>query len=284
MLSRFSCVRLCDPIDSSPPGSPVPGNPQKFPDTPGSLEGAGGHLPTCQPHETAELKRGAGQGTPTLTHGQGSASSGADPRSAPAGPWLWVGLLWARRGWQPAGHLQAYTLSWTAAVEGPSWARFWEAGGAGSTRSLSTWRTMALADSDDRTGPELRSLRKPHSFEGQSAHQWHRLHWAQPHRAPLSSITSSEPSSGYPPQSLHVIRFKWLVFHKTHETHKETRVRTAPPCSAERWELWPEESGKKKKCESSKLERKKRKWSYVIRQRNDLIIGRYKDPLKSRKD
>ena len=25
LLSRFSCVRLCDPIDSSPPGSPVPG-------------------------------------------------------------------------------------------------------------------------------------------------------------------------------------------------------------------------------------------------------------------
>ena len=23
--SRFSCVRLCDPIDGSPPGSPVPG-------------------------------------------------------------------------------------------------------------------------------------------------------------------------------------------------------------------------------------------------------------------
>ena len=25
LLSRFSRVRLCDPIDSSPPGSPVPG-------------------------------------------------------------------------------------------------------------------------------------------------------------------------------------------------------------------------------------------------------------------
>ena len=25
LLSRFSCVRLCNPIDSSPPGSPVPG-------------------------------------------------------------------------------------------------------------------------------------------------------------------------------------------------------------------------------------------------------------------
>ena len=25
MLSRFSCVRLCDPIDSSPPGFPIPG-------------------------------------------------------------------------------------------------------------------------------------------------------------------------------------------------------------------------------------------------------------------
>ena len=25
VLSRFSCVRLCDPIDGSPPGSPVPG-------------------------------------------------------------------------------------------------------------------------------------------------------------------------------------------------------------------------------------------------------------------
>ena len=25
LLSRFSHVRLCDPIDSSPPGSPVPG-------------------------------------------------------------------------------------------------------------------------------------------------------------------------------------------------------------------------------------------------------------------
>ena len=25
LLSRFSCVRLCDPIDGSPPGSPVPG-------------------------------------------------------------------------------------------------------------------------------------------------------------------------------------------------------------------------------------------------------------------
>ena len=25
LLSHFSCVRLCDPIDSSPPGSPVPG-------------------------------------------------------------------------------------------------------------------------------------------------------------------------------------------------------------------------------------------------------------------
>ena len=24
-LSRFSCVRLCDPIDGSPAGSPVPG-------------------------------------------------------------------------------------------------------------------------------------------------------------------------------------------------------------------------------------------------------------------
>ena len=25
LLSHFSCVRLCDPIDSRPPGSPVPG-------------------------------------------------------------------------------------------------------------------------------------------------------------------------------------------------------------------------------------------------------------------
>ena len=25
LLSRFSCVQLCDPTDSSPPGSPVPG-------------------------------------------------------------------------------------------------------------------------------------------------------------------------------------------------------------------------------------------------------------------
>ena len=25
LLSRFSCARLCDPIDGSPPGSPVPG-------------------------------------------------------------------------------------------------------------------------------------------------------------------------------------------------------------------------------------------------------------------
>ena len=25
LLSRFSRVRLCDPIDSSPPGSPIPG-------------------------------------------------------------------------------------------------------------------------------------------------------------------------------------------------------------------------------------------------------------------
>ena len=25
LLSRFSHVRLCDPIDGSPPGSPVPG-------------------------------------------------------------------------------------------------------------------------------------------------------------------------------------------------------------------------------------------------------------------
>ena len=25
LLSHFSCVRLCDPIDGSPPGSPVPG-------------------------------------------------------------------------------------------------------------------------------------------------------------------------------------------------------------------------------------------------------------------
>ena len=25
LLSRFSCVRLCDPIDGSPPGSPIPG-------------------------------------------------------------------------------------------------------------------------------------------------------------------------------------------------------------------------------------------------------------------
>ena len=25
LLSRFSRVRLCDPIDGSPPGSPVPG-------------------------------------------------------------------------------------------------------------------------------------------------------------------------------------------------------------------------------------------------------------------
>ena len=24
LLSRFSCVRLCDPIDGSPPGSPIP--------------------------------------------------------------------------------------------------------------------------------------------------------------------------------------------------------------------------------------------------------------------
>ena len=24
LLSHFSCVRLCDPIDGSPPGSPVP--------------------------------------------------------------------------------------------------------------------------------------------------------------------------------------------------------------------------------------------------------------------
>ena len=63
--------------------------------------------------------------------------------------------------------------------------------------------------------------------------------------APLSF--SSEHSSGYPPQSLRVIRFKGLVFHKTHETHKETRVGTAAACSAERWELRPEASGKKKK-------------------------------------
>ena len=25
LLSRFSCVRLCDPIDGSPPGSAIPG-------------------------------------------------------------------------------------------------------------------------------------------------------------------------------------------------------------------------------------------------------------------
>ena len=25
LLSRFSCVTLCDPIDGSPPGSPAPG-------------------------------------------------------------------------------------------------------------------------------------------------------------------------------------------------------------------------------------------------------------------
>ena len=25
LLSRFSCVRLCDPIDGSRPGSPIPG-------------------------------------------------------------------------------------------------------------------------------------------------------------------------------------------------------------------------------------------------------------------
>ena len=25
LLSRFSCVRLCDPKDGSPPGSPIPG-------------------------------------------------------------------------------------------------------------------------------------------------------------------------------------------------------------------------------------------------------------------
>ena len=25
LLSRFSCVQLCDPIDGSPPGSPIPG-------------------------------------------------------------------------------------------------------------------------------------------------------------------------------------------------------------------------------------------------------------------
>ena len=25
LLSHFNCVRLCDPIDGSPPGSPVPG-------------------------------------------------------------------------------------------------------------------------------------------------------------------------------------------------------------------------------------------------------------------
>ena len=25
LLSRFSCIRLCDPVDGSPPGSPVPG-------------------------------------------------------------------------------------------------------------------------------------------------------------------------------------------------------------------------------------------------------------------
>ena len=25
ILSHFSCVRLCDPIDGSPPGSPIPG-------------------------------------------------------------------------------------------------------------------------------------------------------------------------------------------------------------------------------------------------------------------
>ena len=25
LLSRFSCVRLCDPIDGSPPGSSIPG-------------------------------------------------------------------------------------------------------------------------------------------------------------------------------------------------------------------------------------------------------------------
>lgn len=88
------------------------------------LASAQGHLPTYHPHESAELKRGAGQGTPTLTHGQGSASCGADPRSAAASPWLWVGLPWARRGWHSAGHLQAYTLSWTAVMEGPSWTRF----------------------------------------------------------------------------------------------------------------------------------------------------------------
>ena len=25
LLSCFSCVRLCDPVDGSPPGAPVPG-------------------------------------------------------------------------------------------------------------------------------------------------------------------------------------------------------------------------------------------------------------------
>ena len=29
LLSRFSCVRLCNPIDGSPPGSPIPGSLQE---------------------------------------------------------------------------------------------------------------------------------------------------------------------------------------------------------------------------------------------------------------
>ena len=39
--SLQSCPTLCDPIDGSPSGSPVPGScdPQKSPDTPGSPEG-----------------------------------------------------------------------------------------------------------------------------------------------------------------------------------------------------------------------------------------------------
>ena len=48
---------------------------------------------------------------------------------------------------------------------------------------------MVLADSDDRTGPALQSLRKPHSFKERSAHQWHRLHSA----SALSTAVATHP-------------------------------------------------------------------------------------------
>ena len=93
---------------------------------------------------------------------------------------------------------------------------------------------MALAEWDDRTVLSARACGSLTASRGGLASMA---------LVPLSF--SSEHSSGYPSQRLHVIRFKRPVFHKTHETRRK-QWEQHHSCSAD-WELPPEESGKEKK-------------------------------------